>query len=255
MRGSMTRRDGTGGLGAAAERSLTLLRVFLLASAVILLGGGIVLGSALARSLRTQAIDDRRQALQEYVDGVLRPHVVHDDRLVVGPAAGRLLVDEVRRNRDLIIVKVWRPDGVLAWTNRGADRIGMRFELEGHLGEAITGNEATGELDELNDEEDVLESKLGFKHVLEVYAPVPSADGSHAIGAYEIYAQSQSRRGRVLHRGEAEPGRLRARAPRRGRDVSARGRLTRGAPGTQGRTSLCPGRRVTPARWLRSWIR
>ncbi len=28
--------------------------------------------------------------------------------------------------------------------------------------------------------------------MLEVYAPVPSADGSHAIGAYEIYAQSQS---------------------------------------------------------------
>ena len=36
-------------------------------------------------------------------------------------------------------VKVWRPDGVLAWTNRAQDRIGKRFEEEGELEEALHG--------------------------------------------------------------------------------------------------------------------
>jgi hypothetical protein len=67
----------------AVHRSVTLLRVFLLASAVILISGGVLLGSVLTAALRDQALDDSRRSLTEYVDGVLRPQLVRNDKVHV----------------------------------------------------------------------------------------------------------------------------------------------------------------------------
>ena len=51
--------------------------------------------------------------------------------------ASARLTDELRHNRALVTVKVWRPDGVLAWTNRAQARIGRRFDMDGDLGQAV----------------------------------------------------------------------------------------------------------------------
>src|SRR5438105_12253137 len=61
---------------AATDRSLTLLRVFLLASAGILVVGAVVLGGMLSGALRTQAIADERDASNQYVQAVLDPFFV-----------------------------------------------------------------------------------------------------------------------------------------------------------------------------------
>src|SRR5213596_2504568 len=115
-------------LRAASERSLTLLRVFLLASALILAIGAVVLSAVLTRALNGQAIADNRDSLTRYVDGVLRPALVRDHRLRVDPSVSTVLRSELNRDRDLVTVKVWRRDGVLGWTNRAPERIGRRFE-------------------------------------------------------------------------------------------------------------------------------
>src|SRR5206468_4235990 len=60
----------------ASERSLTLLHVFLGASAVILGVGAVVLSTVLTNALRSQALVDRRESLTQYVDGVLGPALV-----------------------------------------------------------------------------------------------------------------------------------------------------------------------------------
>jgi hypothetical protein len=110
---------------------VTLLRVFLLASALIVALGGLVLSSVLTRALSAQAIADSRSGVSQYVDGVLRAELVHGDRLEVNRHVSGRLLGELRRNRSLVTVKVWRPDGVLAWANRAQSRIGKRFELDG----------------------------------------------------------------------------------------------------------------------------
>ena len=180
---------GTGSnLRAATERSVTLLRVFLLASAVIIAVGGFVLGSSLTRAVSDQAVADSRASVSQYVDGVLRGELVREGQVQVTRNASARLQDELRHNRSLVTVKVWRPDGVLAWTNRGQDRIGQRFDIDGDLGEAIDSRAAVGHIDQLSSDEDAVEERLGFDHLLEVYAPI-LAPGSHkVVGVYEIYA-------------------------------------------------------------------
>jgi putative nucleotidyltransferase with HDIG domain len=173
---------------AAAERSLTLLRVFLAASALVLAVGGVVLSSVLTRALTDQSLADNTQSLTRYVDGVLRPTLVQGLTLRVGPQVSSVLLAELRRQPDLVTVKVWRPDGVLAWTSRGRNRIGRRFEVDGDLAEALRDRRAAGSIDDLSADEDRMERSLGFDHMLEVYAPVLGADRKTALGAYEIYA-------------------------------------------------------------------
>jgi len=180
---------GTGSnLRDATERSVTLLRVFLLASAVIIAAGGFVLGSSLTRAVSDQAVADSRASVSQYVDGVLRGDLVRGGQVQVTRNASARLEDELRHNRSLVTVKVWRPDGVLAWTNRGQDRIGQRFDMDGDLGEAIESSAAVGHIDQLSGDEDAVEESLGFDHLLEVYAPIVARGSHKVLGVYEIYA-------------------------------------------------------------------
>jgi putative nucleotidyltransferase with HDIG domain len=172
----------------ALQRSLTLLRVFLVASAAILLAGAVILSSVLSSRLKGQVIDDARSSLTQYVDGVLRPKLVQRDRVAVHPQLSRQLVDELRRRPEIVTVKVWRSSGVLAWTNRARRRIGHRFEIDGSLGAALRKNESVAEIEVPDREENAVERNLGFGRLLEVYAPIEDSSNRRAIGAYEIYA-------------------------------------------------------------------
>ena len=171
----------------AVQRSLTLLRVFLFASAAILLAGAVLLSSVLSSRLRTQVLDDARTSLTQYVGGVLRPQLVEGDRVVVRHGLPQRLTENLLQRPEIVTVKVWRVNGVLAWTNRAQGRIGRRFELDGNLGLVMDNNRSVAEIEVPDTEENQVERHLGFGRLLEVYAPIRNAQG-RAIGAYEIYA-------------------------------------------------------------------
>jgi putative nucleotidyltransferase with HDIG domain len=169
----------------AIQQSLTLLRLFLVASAAILVAGALVLGWVLERSLRSQALQAERTSLTQYVDGVIRPQVVRHGKIVPSQAAVRSLSGEP----DVVSVKVWRADGTLAWTNRGQARIGKRFPLDDELGEAIGENRSVSDIVPTGSGgEHALEASLGFSRLFEVYAPLENDARTKALGAYEIYA-------------------------------------------------------------------
>ena len=176
---------------AELARSLTLLKVFLLASALILCAGAFALTTVLTGTVRSQALDDASVSLTQYVNGVLHDELVRDGRVTVIDA--HAIAERDLRNRpDILSVKVWSPDGTLAWTNRAQERIGKRYPLTGHLGEAIEEGSAEAELESLGEGtgEDAVESNLGVDKVVEVYTPILGDDGQ-PIGAYEIYADSK----------------------------------------------------------------
>ena len=179
--------------GWALHRSVTLLHVFLLASAGILFIGATTLGWLLTTSLQRQALDDSSTSLTQYVDGVLRPQLVRGNELQISTHLPLQLKAQLRRQPDLLSVKVWRPDGTLVWTNRAPERIGLRFSsaLLGNLGDTIEKRRAHASISNLGGQEDTAERQLGVDHVFEVYAPIMSADGKRALGAYEIYAKPQ----------------------------------------------------------------
>jgi putative nucleotidyltransferase with HDIG domain len=153
-----------------------------------LLVGAVTLSWILTSSVQRQALRDSQTSLTQYVDGVLRGQLVHHDALRVSPSLPKNVASQLAIQPELRVVKVWRRDGVLAWTNTAPQRIGRRFDVDGDLGETMRENRATASFDDLNSAEDKVERSLGFHHVLEVYAPLLSANNRRVVGAYEIYA-------------------------------------------------------------------
>jgi putative nucleotidyltransferase with HDIG domain len=184
--------------GRDLERSLTLLRVFLLASALICAGAGVALGLMLSRSLTAEALDAEQTALARYAEGVVRPLIRGDHVHVITGRDKRHLAESVQTQKDILSVKVWSDRGLLAWTNVDTKRIGRKFPLDDELGEAIHENQAIAALVGTGGEgEDAFElNELAQRHHLhqmfEVYAPIENTSKSGAIGAYEIYANPQA---------------------------------------------------------------
>jgi putative nucleotidyltransferase with HDIG domain len=168
-------------------RSLTLLRVFVLASALLLVAAALVLATLMTRAVREQAIEDAQVSLAEYTSGVLHREIVHGGRIAVGLKAQRVVQASFQARSDILSVKVWRPDGTLAWTSVDQKRIGKRFPVSHHLAEVVESGEAEAELEELDAAEHAAESRRASR-ALEVYAPV--IDGGYVVGAFEIYADA-----------------------------------------------------------------
>src|SRR5580765_4641147 len=166
-------------------RSITLLRAFLLASALILVAGGAVLGWSLSRTLWDQAVSSERSSLARYVDGVVRPTLVHGNRVVVNRSGDQAMRASLNsQHQDVVAVKVWEPNGRLAWTNRDQSRIGHRFDLEGPLETAVNDDTATASFVSTSNasEEDDFEASLGFPSLLQVYAPIAGSRPGQVIG-------------------------------------------------------------------------
>jgi putative nucleotidyltransferase with HDIG domain len=170
-------------------RSVGLLRAFVLLSAAVLAGGAIVLGLVLGHSVRNQALGDRRESLSQYVDGVLAPELEHNGHLAVTRVLSPETVRQLTNRPDILSVKVWRPDGVVAYTTLEPDRIGRRYPVSGELHDALEG-EGEAAFANLAKEEDEAEAGLGVKNVVEAYVPIRVSASGKPIGAYEIYADA-----------------------------------------------------------------
>jgi putative nucleotidyltransferase with HDIG domain len=158
-------------------------------AAIVLAAGGIVLGSIMTGALRKQALDDSKRSLALYTSGVLSPRLVDGNELRVGEDVTGLVQRSLAARPDILSVKVWRSDGVLAWASLAPERIGKRFPVSADLRGVVDTGEAEAGLEDLHDAEDAVESRLPIEDVLEVYAPVFS-DTDQVIGAYEIYADA-----------------------------------------------------------------
>jgi putative nucleotidyltransferase with HDIG domain len=170
-------------------RSLTLLWVLVGVTAIVLAASGIVLGSMMTAALRRQAVDDAKVSLSQYASGVLSPRLVYGTQLRIGTDVTSIVRRDLAERPDIVSVKVWRRDGVLAWTSRAQERIGRRFPPGEDLAEVFASGEAEAHIEDLGDAEDAVEAKLPLEEVLEVYAPIIS--GQHeVIGAYEVYVDS-----------------------------------------------------------------
>jgi hypothetical protein len=107
-------------------RSLTLLRTFLIASAVILAAGAVALSSTLSNDLRKSALDDNAHDVGAYVDAVLAPTIVRGDRVLVTARALRRLTLAVRLPEDVRGLNVYSREGRLLFSTTQPGRVGRR---------------------------------------------------------------------------------------------------------------------------------
>jgi putative nucleotidyltransferase with HDIG domain len=164
------RRYRSSGLG----RPLTLLRTFLLASALTLALGAVALSSRLSDELRTAALADNARNVSEYADAVLAPSVVRGNAVVVSPRAVRRLARTVRLPRAVRGLNVYSRTGRLAFSTTRANRIGRR-RTNPDLREVFATNEPSAQL----------VGPAGKAQVVKVWAPLHNARG-RVVGAAEI---------------------------------------------------------------------
>jgi putative nucleotidyltransferase with HDIG domain len=107
-------------------RPLTLLRTFLIASAVILALGAIALSSRLSGQLRTAALADNAGDTAAYADAVLAPAVVRGGEVVATPRTRRRLARSIRLPQDVRGLNVYARDGRLVFSTTRPERIGRR---------------------------------------------------------------------------------------------------------------------------------
>ena len=156
----------------ATERSLTLLRVFL----------GRQRADPRGRRGRAQLRPHARAHRAVARRQPREPHAVRRRRAALGarprrtrcgrPATSpRCCPASSGTTTNLVTVKVWRPDGVLAWTNRAQGRIGRRFGEEDDLAEAMHGHDRRLRRPALDEDEDAVEQLARLR---------PSAPGLRA---------------------------------------------------------------------------
>jgi hypothetical protein len=90
------------------------MRLFVVASAAILIAAAFLLSSMLTRTLRSQALGEERTSLSQYVDGVLGPVLVHNNQVVTTHWISATMLRVLRGQPDVVSIKVWRADGTLA---------------------------------------------------------------------------------------------------------------------------------------------
>ena len=183
----------TRGFHDSVGRSVTLLRVFLVASAAILVAGAVALGGMLTLTIDRQAVEDERAGIVQYVGSVVTPGLVRNNQIRVTPAAARTLARGMHIRGDLLSVKVWRRDGLLLWTTLDKSRIGKHFPVSDDLEETLATGEAHGAVEDLSKalpgSEETSERLTGIRKALEVYAPIQGTDG-RLLGAYEVYGRT-----------------------------------------------------------------
>ena len=160
---------------AGLGRSLTLLRAFLLASALVLALGAVALSSVLSRDLRTAALDDTALDVSAYTDAVVAPRVVREGRIAVSSAARKGLARTLRLPSDVRGLNVYARNGRLALSTTQPERVGRRRALP-EIRETITsGAPSAAGVDLLGE----------APSVVKVWAPLHSARGQ-VVGVTEV---------------------------------------------------------------------
>ncbi|MET0772609.1 MAG: sensor histidine kinase [Candidatus Limnocylindrales bacterium] len=175
-------------LGLDRLRRTTLTSRFLLANLVILLTGGVLIGTWVGDQLERGILARTASITALYVESFIQPETE-----VLG-TGGELSADQVRTLDSLLTgtslgdrivsLRIWSPDGTVAYSPDEA-LIGQVFPVEGGLAEALTG-QVVAELTDLEALENVQE-RARFDHLIEMYVPIHEDGTGRIVAVAEFY--------------------------------------------------------------------
>ncbi len=164
-----------------------------LRAGVVGVSAGLVIATAVAVSasvsdhLASAAIDQAVRTAQAVVHGYVDPSLSTASMARTTPGEATEIDRQLERltsSGQLLRIKVWAPDGVVAFSDLPALR-GRQFEVDDDLEEALDGQVSTefssGAAGENEFERGVV------AEFLEMYLPIADSTTGKVIGAYEIY--------------------------------------------------------------------
>lgn len=181
---------------ALAWHGLTLARQFALAGTAVLCISMAVLGAWVADRIQRGVIDNTVAATAVYMHSFVEP-LIQDlaTSKDLSPAAidgFRKLLKDTPIGKRVVSIKIWSTDGRILFS-KDDDLIGRTFPMGEDLKSAIAGN-IVGSLDELGDEENDGERRLG-RPLIEIYVPMHANGTDRIIAVAEFYTAADA-----LHR-------------------------------------------------------
>jgi signal transduction histidine kinase len=165
---------------------------YAVASLPVIVSLMLFLGWWVNRAIEKQVIDNTAANVALYVQSFLSPELQGlADRDFLTPAEMQrieTLLEETPLGQRIRSVKVWKQGGLVVYYSRRA-LIGQRFEPTENLKLAWQGMVA-GEFDELRDQEDSEEAKLGLA-LLEIYSPVREHGKERIVAVAEFYQDAR----------------------------------------------------------------
>ena len=166
----------------------SLARQFLLASLLVLLGNGLVIGLWVGRQIEQSMLANAAGVTSLYVDSVISPHLqVLSDATALGETQiGALdqLLNETTLQDQVVTIKVWSADGTILFSPDHS-LIGRRFAVEADLIGAAQG-EVIADLHNEDDPSNTQEH-LPWSRLLAIYAPVRDDRSGRIIAVAEFY--------------------------------------------------------------------
>jgi two-component system, NarL family, sensor kinase len=190
------RRSGGPRFGRRSARGVALAQLALSSVALLVVVASI--GAVLLRKVATgEALQDARAVTVAFGQGVLREHitagVLDGDRTAV--AALDRAVHERVLGRPIVRVKVWTPDGRIAYSDARA-LIGQHFPLARDLRETLSDGAVRADVSDLSRPENRFERGQG--RLVEVYLPLRLAGGRRVmVEAYHPAASIDAASSRI----------------------------------------------------------
>lgn len=169
-------------------RNLSLSKQFVLASIAVLLPGMMLTGLWISAKVREAVVRNTAAATVVSMDDLLAPLVVEISKNGELSVASRVVLDtlltQVRTDRRIISMKVWKLDGTVIYSSF-KDVVGQKFELSKNFNIAAAGG-IGADFDDDPHLEDAEERRSGLK-LLEVYAPVRDPTTRRVTAISEFY--------------------------------------------------------------------
>lgn len=181
----------TGGFPRALVQrfsQLELTRQFALAGGVVALVAMLAIGVWLTSMVRADSIADTAANTARFMDSFIAPlaqELQSQESFSIGPIRALDEVLDTPELKDRVVsVKIWKPDGRIAYA-RDTALIGKTFPATDGLRGALAGR-TVAELEELDEDESREEAATGIP-LLEIYSPIRAQWTGEVIGVAEFY--------------------------------------------------------------------
>ena len=176
--------------GSAEKDRRRMVSLFTVASVIVTIGIGYVVGTQIANSVRAQMMESYAIATATQVRGTVNSYINEAD--LATPFTGDKYTDfQEYINRSIegtnvVKVKLWRLDSTVLYSN-DPEIVGKKFETKEPLQIALKG-EPHYEVTNLQADENYREASQ-YNRLLEIYVPVylDDANPTKVSGVYEVY--------------------------------------------------------------------